>query len=82
MITNERIQELIELIEDDGARNHPIDRLFGDVSDSLNELLSLRRNVSFAIALGFDYDGMNTVEGLKTVIDEMIEMLKGEAKWG
>lgn len=32
------------------------------------------------IALGFDYDGFNTVEGLKALIDELVELAKKALK--
>lgn len=32
------------------------------------------------IALGFDYDGFNTIEGLKSLIDELVELAKKALK--
>ena len=47
----------------------------------LTELLTLRKNTRIALDLAIDYDGFDTVDGLKSLVDDMVSALKGETKW-
>ena len=65
------------MIEDDGARNHPIDRLFGDMSDSLNELLTLRHE-NLLFKNQFDNNKIN--EGYQKLMDMIRDLRQQNAE--
>jgi hypothetical protein len=64
------------------------DQLNDDVKrlerDSIKHILpdyeSLQNRLSDIISLCWDYDGFDTVEGLKSLIDDVVKYAKGEMK--
>ena len=79
-ISDERLQAIIDIGRDvdDGEAIS----LWMELSKPMaQELLTLRENVSLAIDLSIGYDGFDTVDGLKSLVDDMATALKGETKW-
>ena len=45
------------------------------------ELKILRKGKELALELAIGYDGFNTVDGLKSLVDDICDVLRGDHKW-
>ena len=73
----EHIAELEErnhkLLQDYYAEAQQVDMQKDEIARLKKELASANERLHWIWAIGVDYDGMDTVEGLKDLIDEMVE---------
>lgn len=47
----------------------------------LFELAESRERLALICAVAIGYDGFNTVEGLKSLVDDMVDIAKNGVKW-
>ena len=52
-----------------------------ELAEMAQELLTVRKNVELALELAIDYDGFDTADGLKSLVNDIVTALKGETKW-
>ena len=73
----ELITELAEkndkLLKDYYAEAQQVDIQKDEIARLKKELANANERLHWIYAIGVDYDGMDTVEGLKDLIDEMVE---------
>ena len=87
MISDDDLRELIEELNYESNRtNSHLIKYIGrihvdDTLSALHELLTLHKNTRIALDLAIDYDGFDTVDGLKSLVDDIVSALKGETKW-
>jgi len=79
-ITEKRLQELIDACWH-GGNDHKVNDTVDEIGLALKQFQFLRKSVELALELSIGYDGFDTIDGLKSLIDDIGDVLRGDHKW-